>query len=594
VQQITWTARLAVAAATLVLACTGAARGAEEPAAQPESDQQAGGPLRPEQAAFDVRFYRLALAIDPSERSIDGTLTVRASIVASTDVLSLDLDHRLTVKAARSIDARRSRALRFKQHDGQLDIRLPRTYRAGELVEVEIQYGGHPRVAPRPPWVGGFTWSKTATGEPWIGVTCQLDGADLWWPVKDHPSDEPDDGMELHFTVPAGLTVVSNGRAAGTTQNANGTVTYHWVVDSPINAYDVTFNAAPFRALSRDYTSVTGRTFPVTYWVLPEDYKDGEALFPELLAHFAWLEKTLGPYPFQMEKYAIVETPYIAMEHQTNISYGRGFGETHMGFHYIPLHETGHEWWGNLVSASDWRDVWLQEAFTSYMEALYAEHLYGEAGYREYLYRYFRPRVTDRQVVAPEEAMNLRQAFQRSSLAKGALVLDTLRYLVGDARFFELLRRQAYPDATKTTLDRCPQCRTTTSADFVALATAVTGKKLDWFFDLYLRRPELPELEFVDLGSQVRVGWRVPTGMHFPMPIEISRNGIRERIEVDDGPVLIDKRPGDQITADPDFRVLRTVAPAIDRFGSRGANDPKVERSRGGSSPAAVPPTPPR
>ncbi len=559
---------LAAAVAALIFMPLTQGRAAETVDLTDELDS--GGKLIPEQVAYDARFYDLNLTIDPQAKTVGGVVTVRAKVVAPLKQLVLDLDKRFTVSAAKLVQGRKP--LQFARREGRLWIDLPRSYQPKETVEVAVTYSGQPRVAPRPPWVGGFTWSQTADGQPWIGVSCQLDGADVWWPVKDHPSDEPDEGVALHFTVPEALTVVSNGRFVGTKKNGNGTATWSWRVTTTINTYDVTFNAAPFKSMQQQFTSVSGRTFPVTYWVLPEDYEKGQKLFPELIQHLAWIEKKFGPYPFQSDKYAVVETPYLAMEHQTNISYGNGFDITRMGdFHFIPFHELVHEWWGNLVTASDWRDFWLHESFTGYTEALYVEDLYGINANYEYLARFVRNKLKENQVVAPLEPTSMRAPAQKGYPSwKGIMVLHTLRYVIGDEKFFELLRRQAYPDAKNTKLDGCPQCRNASTAELIKLAESVSGQQLDWFFDLYVRRPELPRLVVEDRGQKLHIRWEVPPGVRFPMPVEVERNGVRQRMAMAGEEIAIDKQPSDVIEVDPDFRVLQVAIPDPDRFGTRG------------------------
>ncbi|HVG38307.1 MAG TPA: hypothetical protein VM870_03405, partial [Pyrinomonadaceae bacterium] len=178
-----------------------------------------GGPLLPEQAAYDVKFYDLALRVNIAEHSIAGALTVRALIVQPTEWFVLDLDTPLVVSAVEALDEKdQAQALRFERRGGRVWVAFPFTKQPGETVRVRVAYAGVPRAAPRPPWVGGFVWSQTTGGEPWVGVACQNDGADLWWPCKDHPSDEPD-AMALHITVPENLVCAANGRLQNVTKN---------------------------------------------------------------------------------------------------------------------------------------------------------------------------------------------------------------------------------------------------------------------------------------------------------------------------------------------------------------------------------------
>ena len=529
---------------------------------------ESGGELLAEQAAYDVRSYSLDIAVDPEEQRIDGNVTVRADVVAATRRFVLDLDDRLQATEIR-IDGKRAS---FEHEDDRLWIDPGRALQSGEAVEITVHYGGAPRIAPMPPWNGGFTWEKTANGEHWIGVTSFADGPDIWWPAKDHPSDEPEDGVTMRFTVPDDLTVVSNGRFEGRTDNGDGTATHRWRVTTSIDLYNVTFNAGPFVAITRDYTSVSGRPLPITFWALPEDLEEAQRQMPELESHLAFYEQVLGPYPFQGDKYGFVETPYIAMEHQTNLAHGKdAMATVRMGFHYVPLHELGHEWWGNLVSNDDYRHLWIQEGIDGYMEALYAEHRLGEAAYREYVARFLRPGVSDdRAVVAPHPITARAALREYDPYLKGAMVMHSLRWVLGDDLFFKVLRKQAYPSDDHSDLLACGQCRLTNSEEFVERTEAIAGRGLDWFFDLYLYDETLPRLDSKRQGGELVLHWDTPGD--FPMPVEIRRNGRLERVAMPGGSARIDVGD-DDIEIDPFYRVLRQAKPDPDDFGTLGAGD---------------------
>lgn len=559
--------------------------------APPVYDPDSGGILMPEQAAYDVRFYDLSLTIDPDAHSIRGVLTVEARIVDALGTFVLDLDRRLTVDSVwvgEHADGLRP----FERDARRVWIDLGHTYARGETAQVSVAYGGMPRVAPMPPWDGGFTWSTTESGAPWIGVSCQIDGADLWWPCKDHPSDEPDDGVALHYTVPDSLVVAANGRLERVDENGDGTRTFHWTVGEPINTYDVTFNAGPFRTFEAEIVSVTGETIPVTYWVIPEDTSKGEILFDEFLEQIRFLERIAGPYPFRAEKIGIVEAPYLAMEHQTVITYGRAFDDQEFGLYTIVLHELAHEWFGNLASAADWRDFWLHEAFADYMEALYVGDRLGPSAYREYLVRLSRPAVRSRHPVAPRDPRTIRQmlypdGFDRSLpgavlrqmdgdvAAKGAWILHTLRYLVGDDAFFTLVRRVTYPDPSLEATTDGSQCHFVSTEGFIALAEEISGRDLDWFFEVYVRQPVLPRLIIDVHGSTLEMNWEVPDGFYFPMPVEIVLDGEHRRIAMIGGRASMPWNDGNPPVVDPDAWVLRQTVPSPDAFGTLGVRAPR-------------------
>lgn len=506
-------------------------------------DGSSGGALTPAQAAYDVRSYDLALALDPAERSIEGRLTVVVDVVAPLEELVLDLDGALAVRAVHEGE----RTLSFEHAGGVLTIATgPRAQ--GASLAVAIDYGGRPRTAEQPPWKGGFTWTETEDGQPWIVTTCQQEGADLWWPCKDHPADEPD-RMDLHVRVPAPLVVATNGRLVRREPHDDGTCTWHWHVSTPINNYAVALNVGPFVELEREYTSVTGEPLPITFYVQPASVDQGRAFLDEIAEHLRWFEETFGPYPFRADKYAVVETPHLGMEHQTIIAYGNRFRTDERGFDWLHHHELAHEWWGNLVTVADWKDFWIHEGFATYCQNLYAEHLRGRAGLVESIER-IRGSVNNREPVAPRTTCTTREIYfdgrgrsDNDIYYKGALILHTLRWLIGDEPFFRSLRRMCYPTPELERTTDGGQCRFVTTEDFVAIVEEEAGRELGWFFDTYLRRAELPRLEVRCSEGRVALAWDVE---EFPMPVEVVVGDRRVRVEpgsevgVGDGEFVVD------------------------------------------------------
>lgn len=524
-----------------------------------------GGPLMPEQAAYDVKSYDLGLRVNPSEQSIAGELTVNALIVHPTNWLVLDLDTPLKVLAVLNVEqAKNPRPLEFERRGGKIWIAFPMMKQPGAQVSVRVHYEGKPRVAPRPPWVGGFVWSQTQSGAPWVAVACQTDGADLWWPCKDHPSDEPE-RMSLHITVPEPLVVAANGKLQSVVKNQNGMQTFNWVISNPINNYDVSINIAPYRTVEGQLKSVAGESVPVFFYALPENYEKAQALFPQFLEHLSFLESLLGPYPFRSDKIGVAETPYLGMEHQTITAYGNQYKNNAYGFDGLLFHEIGHEWWGNLVTASDWRDMWIHEGFQSYMDALYAGRLKGDAGYRQYMDG-LRRGIGNFQPVAPRESRSTTQIYFRAPdyvnsdgdiYSKGAWILHSLRYLIGDKPFFTALRRMAYPDPAMEKLKDGSQCRFVTTDDFRRIAEEASGMKLDWFFEVYLRQPNLPRLVTENRGGQLVLRWDVPSGLPFPMPVEVESGAKTTRIEMPNNTATIPLPAGQVPVIDGNKRILK-------------------------------------
>lgn len=519
-----------------------------------------------EQAVFDVQKYDITLNVDPSAKSISGTTVMMARTVIPTNVIVLDLDTVYTI--GKLTDG--SKDLKYERKDGKIWIWFPMTKQVGDEIRTSISYSGTPRVAPNPPWVGGFMWKKTASGADWVSVALQNDGADLLFPCKDHPSDKPATAS-MHITVPDPLIAVGPGKFEGEKKNAGGTTTYNWNMTNPIANYSIVFNAAPYKKVEDSYTSKDGYKMPIVFYVLPEDADKAPGLIAEQKKYLAYYEKYLGPYPFRSEKVGIVETPHLGMEHSTAIAYGNGFRYDKDGTDGLLLHEFGHEYWANLVTASDWRDFWIHEGFQSYMDVLYQEYLHGKEAYVKAM----APRAgrfRNMQPVAPREPKIAYQVYMTAPdylnsdgdiYGKGAYFLHTLRYLIGDEAFFKALRHMAYPTKEMETYTDGRQERLVNTDDFLSIAEADSGMKLEWIFEMYLRQPKLPKLETrvvtsinPNKPSVLELEWITPNNLPFPMPVDVIIDGKTKRVEMKDGKGSVEFT-GATPVADPDGWVLK-------------------------------------
>lgn len=520
-----------------------------------------GVPLIPEQAAYDVTFYDLKLNIDPVHQSISGSNSVTARILSPLNVMVLDFDALFVIDSVlvRSASGQLVRS-DFERKDSRVWIDLQRTPANDSLATCIVFYHGRPREAPNPPWSGGFTWARTPANDPWISVSCENNGADIWWPCKDQPSDEPD-SMAMHFTVPAGLTCISNGQLRGVTKNSDQTQTFFWFVSTPVNNYGITFYAAPYETESIPFTSVTGESFPMAFVHLAGNRDDYKELIAEIPRHVAFFENLLGPYPFRVDKYYVVQAPYLGMEHQTCIAYGAPpgyhYGGYHQDFDGLHLHELAHEWWGNMITASDWKDFWLHEGFATYMEALYAEHLNGFAGYQDVMQSI--KSMSNRAPIAPLATRSTSQVYGIDIYYKGAWVLHTLRTVLGDDLFFESLQRFLYPDPSLMRAKDGRQCRLVSTEDFINTVETISGRDLSWFFDVYVRRASLPVLQNYIKNKTLHLQWMTEQDIPFPMdvPVQVGANLVLVDMASGKGSLLLDPFVAPQI--DPDERILKTM-----------------------------------
>ncbi|MFV2073267.1 MAG: M1 family metallopeptidase [Thermoanaerobaculales bacterium] len=504
-----------------------------------------GGVLPESMAAYDVRHYDLEVRIDPAERRVEGRNTVTVKVLQPLTEFEIHLDKRLGVESVAADGV----TCEFTHRRGVVRVELPEAWRVGERHGVEIVYGGKPKVALRPPWIDGFVWSETPSGEPWVGVTGQGDGGDNWWPCKDHPSDEPDEGMDIALTVPSGLVGLSNGMPLGEVDNGDGTVTSRWRVGYPINNYLVTVNIAPYVPVEERFHGVDGDLdVSIIFWSLPEFEDEARVMWRQMPGILEVFGRRFGEYPFLGDKFWVAHAPYFGMEHQTLVAYGADFTDNSYEFDDLLLHEVAHEWWGNKITVSDWADFWIHEGFATYAEAVYVDDTLGERRYLDYMQR-LRGRIRNRKPVIQGEDLTSAEAYSGDIYFKGAWVLHTLRWLLGDEQFFEVVWRFANDPEYAYGL--------VSTGDLIALVREINGQDYGWFWERYLYRAAQPRWHLVrkveDGRERVEIAWDDPA---FELPLPVSVGGEMLRLEMPGGHGEIVVEEGTTIEVDPDGRVL--------------------------------------
>jgi len=453
---------------------------------------------------FDATFYELNVTVDEKKKYLKGTVNMYATAVSDFDTLQIDLYKNLKLNEI----SFQGKKLNYQRKEGAVFVVMSRKITKGEKFTIGISYEGSPLVARKPPWKGGFVWSKDKEKNPWIGVACETEGASLWWPCKDVNNDEPDSAV-INITVAKDLVAVSNGHLTGKESNGN-LDTYKWHVSYPINLYDVTLYVGKFKLLADSVKMPSGKTLPINHYILPMNYEKAKIHLPQAKDFLVFYEKTFGEYPWYKDGYKLVESPYEGMEHQSAIAYGAGYKNSYNGFDYIILHESAHEWWGNGVTASDFADVWLQEGFATYTEALYVESTKGKNAYLNYLLVYRLFIANKYPVVGPVGA---RYFDYRNSdcYQKGAWVLHTLRTQINDdIVFFDILK----------SFQEKFRYKTVSSKDFIDMVNEKTGADYSWFFKQYLYDRKAPVLEYYWNSTDFYYRW-ANVDSTFKMPAEI-------------------------------------------------------------------------
>ncbi len=475
------------------------------------------GALRPERTCFDVSFYDLEIKVDLDQKFISGKNDIYFDVLENTSRIQLDLFANMKIDGV-FFDGE---SMPFSRRHNAFFVNLP-MLKKGQEAMISIQYSGYPTKAKLPPWEGGFSWEQDENRDPWVGVSCEGIGASLWWPNKDHLSDEPD-SMSIRIEVPGDLTCVSNGTLRSIKPGKDNTSIFHWFVHYPINNYNVTLNIAKYAHFSDSYESLDGGLLDLDYYVLESNLEKAKEHFKQVQGVLEAYEFYFGKYPFWKDGFSLVETPYLGMEHQSAIAYGNGFQRGYLGamipedldFDYVIVHEAGHEYWGNCISVSDHAEMWIHEGFTTYLEALYVEYHYGPEKAREYL-MYQRPFIRNREPMVGPLHVNFDEFAASDEYYKGSWVLHTLRYSMdNDEQWFDLLRNFYNTHA----------CSVITSEIFESFVDDFTGKDFSGFFQQYLHQKEAPVLLYQskedDGGVRFRYRWSDKVARGFAIPVRI-------------------------------------------------------------------------
>lgn len=518
--------------------------------------QDSGGELMKEQACYDVKHYNIKLKIDPSEKSLSGFVIMTADAVSDFKEIVIDLDDAFIVSSITLLGKDETK-LEFRYEGRKITVAFLHEIKKGESFSIKTNYRGKPRIAKNPPWDDGFVWSTSKGDIPWVTVTCQGGGADIWWPCKDHPSDEPD-SVSLHFTVPENLKCISNGKLIDVKNNDDGTDTWNWFVSSPINNYNISFYLGNYEKIEYEYTSITGDKFPFIVWALEENFEKAKSHSSQYLDHMRVMEDLIGPYPFRADKYSVVEAPHLGMEHQTAIAYGYGWkNHKDFPFDWLHHHEFSHEWWGNLVTCKDWSDFWIHEGLGTYMQPIYLERMFGKKMYFDYMKSI--NRFSNRVPVAPRKVLTAGGSYNLDVYYKGAWIIHTLRYYLGDEIFFKVLRKWAYPSPELEFEKNGKQCRFATTEEMEEIAEEVSGQKLSWFFENYFRYAELPELIVRTKEDEMKFEWNTKSSIKFELPVDLEVNGKHVLVEMNNGKGMLKKNLNDEIKIDPDNWLLMKI-----------------------------------
>ena len=494
------------------------------------------GSITPQRAWWDLTYYHLDISVNPENQSIEGSNTINYRVLYPNDEIQIDLQDPLKINKV----VQDGKELNFRSEGYSHFIKLKKKQKSGQIKSIKVFYEGKPKVAVRPPWDGGITWTKDSNSNHFVASSNQGIGASIWWPNKDHMYDEVD-SMLISVNVPKNLTNVSNGRLRSV-EDYGETKTFHWFVSNPINNYGVNINIGDYVMFSEIYDGEKG-DLDMIYYVLRDNLERAKTQFKDAIKMMQAFEFWFGPYPFYEDSFKIVEVPYLGMEHQSSITYGNKYMKGYLGrdlsrtgwglkFDYIIIHEAGHEWFANNITYKDIADMWVHESFTTYSENLYLDYHYGKEAASEYVIG-TRSSIANRSPIIGKYGVNKRGSDLYS---KGANILHTLRQITAnDEKWRSILRG----------LNKEFYHQTVTTKQIENYILNRIGVKIgndgvvNRFFDQYLRDSRIPVFEYTidcsDINNNCKMGYEWGNVVeNFKMPIEVIIDGKNTFLFADD------------------------------------------------------------
>lgn len=479
------------------------------------------GTLTKERTWWDVQRYELAFEPDFVGKSIAGSNEIAYKVVKANNgslKMQIDLQEPLVID---SVLYNGKQKLTFDKKGSVWYVKVP-AQKLHALNRVKLYYHGKVHQAIRAPWDGGFIFGVDSLSRPYMTVACQGLGASIWYPNKDHQSDEPNKGASLTMTVPDSLVAIGNGRMVFKKDNKNGTTTYQYNVVNPISNYCIIPYIGKYVNFKEVYKGEKG-PLDVNYWVLDYNLNKAKAYMPDQVHKmFKAFEHWFGPYPFYEDGYQLIDASHTGMEHQSAVSYGNNYKFGYRGrdasgygwgmkFDFIIIHESGHEWFGNNITTNDLADMWVHEGFTNYSETLFVDYHFGETAGNEYNYGIRKGIRNDKPIIP---VYNVNAQGSGDMYPKGGNLIHSIRHgLNNDVLFRNILRG----------LNSKFYHQTVTSTQVENYISAAAKFNYSQVFNQYLRTTQIPTLNFYKENG--KVFYRYTNCLSgFNMPISLTKD----------------------------------------------------------------------
>ncbi len=482
-----------------------------------KSEDSLKGSNTPYRDFWDVKKYELSVEPNFEKKTVSGSNLISFEITKDikNPTFQIDLQQPMEYQFIGL-----KKCFTPKRKGDFIFIETKKSFKKGEKYTFNIQFSGNPKVAKKAPWDGGWVFSKDQNGNPFMSVAQEGTGVSLWLPTKDLWSDEPDQGIVMKIITPKDLVGVGNGRLIKQTQE-KGKNTFTWEVKNAINPYSIVPNVGKYVNFKDSFDGEKGK-LDLDYWVLDYQLEKAKKQFQQVKPMMQAFEYWFGAYPFYEDSYKLVESPYLGMEHQSNVAYGNHFENGYLGrdlsgtgvglnWDFIIIHESGHEWFANNITAKDQADMWIHESFTAYSETLFTEKYMDKNAAETYVRGTRQAVENDIPIIGK---YGIRNEGSGDMYYKGANMLHTIRQVINDDEKFRQILRGLNKDFYHQTV---------TTQQIENYISTQSGIDFSSVFDQYLRTTKIPTLEYSQTGNLLKFRYQNAVEK-LKLPIRINGN----------------------------------------------------------------------
>jgi aminopeptidase N len=470
---------------------------------------------------WDVQHYSIYVEPNYNQKSIEGKVDIKFKVIKPGKSMQIDLQQPMQLTKAYVGDL----PMKYSRDGNVYFIDISTVLVKDSTYTLALKFDGKVTIAKNPPWDGGWIFTKDKLGRPWMSVACQGLGASVWFPCKDHQSDEPDLGATLKINVPDSLVAVGNGRLMKKEVYNKGYTAYEWKVKNPINNYNIIPYIGKYVSFEETYPGEKG-PLDCIYYVLDYNLEKAKTQFKQVPLMLKAFEAGFGPYPFYEDGFKLVESPHLGMEHQSAVAYGNGYINGYRGrdlsnsgwglkWDFIIVHESGHEWFGNNITSNDMADMWIHESFTNYSETVFTTYHYGKEAGDAYVQGTRKLISNDKPIIAN---YGVNDEGSGDMYYKGGNMIHYIKQLFqNDDAFVQALRE----------MNKTFYHQTVTTKQIEDFLSEKVGIDLSKMFDQYLRNTIIPEVAIERNKDCFNYRWiNCIEGYNIPVKLIVNGEGL--------------------------------------------------------------------